>query len=624
MNYRMNENLPAPRTTRVYLQPPLAERVILMMPNFRVTDHELSEKKYHVGQNASGFLVLHGKTLHEPDFRKVTFSPVEGGYPLYTLNEGDERTTKLSMQAFSSFDRVPVTYARITVTNNNNYPIEDALGILPRSADNDNKLVGYHDTGYSVFRPDWRNWLVFLSRHEICGTRAKDEFSELYIKNGDWRWVTGDAQPLHHEPFDFFRTDFRLEPGESVHFDLCFACKEAPEDFDYEDELRAFRKRWDSELSGIKKTPNTTSPRLQSMFRHAAAQCLQMLARYEGSDLITARQGDIGRYIWPWEAAFFLTALDRIGLTRYTGDAYRAFIRNWMRTEGEDDGKIMSEHQQWGNLNGAMIWGISQHLLYTQDKAEFLTFKDDLERMLGWMERERERSVDDENSRYKHIFPVGKSCDWGQLAQNWCFTDSQNVMGEACMARLYEFFKDEKAGMVKACAESYRDAVKAVMADLYRGHENDECFMFPHMPGVPFKETLTYCYYTAGAPFLLLTGFIDPNSKEFEQMEAYFAKHGLFENAFAGRMSNIDDGDVGLYGEMYYTVCGEVMWLEAWLRRGEKEKADEAFHALLRYGVTSEFVVSERYTPLDEWYAPWQPNASGTGRLLHVLLDYYY
>ena len=70
-------------------------------------------------------------------------------------------------------------------------------------------------------------------------------------------------------------------------------------------------------------------------------------------------------------------------------------------------------------------------------------------------------------------------------------------------------------------------------------------------------------------------------------------------------------------------VMGEVNWIEAWLARGEKEKAEKYVRGVLRYNVTPEFIVSERYCSADPWFTPWQPNASGSGRLCHLLLDYY-
>ena len=162
-----------------------------------------------------------------------------------------------------------------------------------------------------------------------------------------------------------------------------------------------------------------------------------------------------------------------------------------------------------------------------------------------------------------------------------------------------------------------------ILGELYAGHENDRSFLLPHQLGVPFEDTVTYCWYICGAPYLMFTGLIPSDSRLFEQMEAYFDEHDMFENGLAGRMTNLSSNDYGLYGDVYYTVNGEMMWIKAWKERGEYEKAEWMMRSLMRYGITSEFIVAEQYTPLEEWFSPWTPNASSSGRLMHVLLDYY-
>ena len=191
------------------------------------------------------------------------------------------------------------------------------------------------------------------------------------------------------------------------------------------------------------------------------------------------------------------------------------------------------------------------------------------------------------------------------------------------MSKLYEAFGAEESAYVKECRDDYFRTMRGIADGLYAGHENDECFIFPHQLGVPFEYTLQYCYYICGAPYLYFSGVISYKDRKFEQMENYFRLHGMFDHDLSGRMTNCSDGDPGLYGDVYYTVNGEQIWLEAWKARGEHAKAADMMKALLRYGVTGEYIVSERYCSLDPWYSPWQPNASSCGRMIKILLDYY-
>ena len=96
-----------------------------------------------------------------------------------------------------------------------------------------------------------------------------------------------------------------------------------------------------------------------------ASQLMQMLACYEGSDLVTVRQGDVGRFVWPYEGAQVIRILDRIGLSDYTFEALRYYCERWLIKEGEDKGKIGS-NAGWENFTGSVIWAISAHLLATK------------------------------------------------------------------------------------------------------------------------------------------------------------------------------------------------------------------------------------------------------------------
>jgi len=317
-----------------------------------------------------------------------------------------------------------------------------------------------------------------------------------------------------------------------------------------------------------------------------------------------------------------LIPLDRIGLTKYTSDAYKYFLKRKLITGGDDDGKIAS-HQQWGNLSGSVIWGISEHLKHSKDANEFEYFRPYLNRLLDWIQRERQKSYSD-GSMIPGIFPVGKGTDWNDKAQFWCFTDGQNIMGIRSMAEAYKIFGADEKDYVMDCYKEYLTVMNSIIDKFYHGHEEDEDFIFPHMPGEDFEDTEQVCYFLSGAPYLFSSGIIPCESKKFEQMERYFIRRGMFDHGLAGRLTSVSRGDSGnLSGNVYYTVNGERMWIKAWLERGEHNKATDMFMSLLKYGMTSEYVVSERYSSKDPWYNPWQPNASSTGRIIDIMLRYF-
>jgi hypothetical protein len=53
-----------------------------------------------------------------------------------------------------------------------------------------------------------------------------------------------------------------------------------------------------------------------------------------------------------------------------------------------------------------------------------------------------------------------------------------------------------------------------------------------------------------------------------------------------------------------------------------RAEAPKTLDAQIRYGMTAEWVMQERYADNDPSFRPWQPNASANGRLLMMLMDF--
>ena len=71
---------------------------------------------------------------------------------------------------------------------------------------------------------------------------------------------------------------------------------------------------------------------------------------------------------------------------------------------------------------------------------------------------------------------------------------------------------------------------------------------------------------------------------------------------------------------MWYTTADDIYWLYTFCRLGRKDKANEVLDATLKYSITKDGMMVERYHPRDPFFAPWSPNASANGRLILMLL----
>jgi hypothetical protein len=80
-------------------------------------------------------------------------------------------------------------------------------------------------------------------------------------------------------------------------------------------------------------------------------------------------------------------------------------------------------------------------------------------------------------------------------------------------------------------------------------------------------------------------------------------------------MKNLSDKHV------WYTTSSEQHWYNCFKRIGRHDLAELVWNAVLKYSVTEEYYVGERYRDDNPWYFPWSPNASGSGRIILMMLD---
>ena len=645
-----------PKTSRAYLHPSGSRRLISVYPDMKITDLDLGDHGRHYNQPGFGAHLVFGSEPGDCDMEKTAWEPPKGGIPVYTLhNEDPENGCRIRMTAFSldpeqdgdpAADHYPLTYCGLEIENPNPWPVKGTAGVLPRYNKADHYLTGLHDTGYEPYNPNVGQWYLSWQNRfsplpgspRIDGTPAEatseDGYGWLKLlgrEGGTVRWISRDEQKNRFKAHDYYRFDYALAPGKTAR--LTFVMRRKAPDPERiavpgcGEALRLTRAYWENIQAKVKILPDAEG--LDDLFRHNIAVSMQMLQRYEkcaDPAAVYARQGDVGRFIWIWEAVHYLILLDRVGLSEYVTDAYRMWFRNWQR-RGEDDparGHLADPYVQWDNAEGAALRGMAYHLLTVKDPALFAEFREPMLLCLAYIESRRDpaRAAPGE---VKGLFTSGKASDWGEIGQHWTYTDAVNVWGIEKTAEAFGFFSDPEAGRIREICEDYRSVVLSVMNGFAEEHRGEKSYNMPHILGTPFEKSYNHCFSTDGAPYLVRLGFMDPRSELFEQMEAFYREIGMLddEHGLSSRMTNDDCGSPGLYGNVYYTGVSEVCWIEAWKKRGEIEKAEAYLRGVLRYNITPEYIVSERYSSVDPWFTPWQPNGSGAGRLDDFLLDYF-
>lgn len=634
-----------PKTSRAYLHPSGAERLVSVYPDFKITDLDLNDNGRHYNQPGFGVHLLFGTEPADCDMELTRWDKPTGGIPVYILRNRDlENGCDLTFTAFCSPDRVPYTYGEVIVSNPGNTFVTGTVGVLPRYNKTDHYLTGLHDTGYEPYNPTVGEWYLSWQHPFVVGedplTAASDAFGWVGIlsADGDVRWISREEQKNRFRAHDYFRFDYRLAPGEEASLRFVMR-RNAPgrgsEGWEpvpgYEDAKKAALAYWRAIQEKVTVLPAFPegSRGLEDLFRHNVAVSMQMLQRYrmgKDPDAIYARQGDVGRFIWIWEAVHYLTMLDRVGLSACVTDAYRMWIENWQRRDPADPlfGLFDDPFVKWDNANGAALWGMGHHLLTRGDPSLFEEFREPMLAALSYIQSRRD-SAKAAPGEVRGLFTSGKASDWGEVGQHWTYTDAVNVYGIGFMADAFAHFGAPEAGKIREIYEEYRAVVMGVLEKFAEEHRGERSYNMPHILGTPFEESYNHCFSTDGAPYLIRLGFLDPESELFEQMETFYREIGMLDDrhGLASRMTNDDCGSPGLYGNVYYTGVAEICWIEAWKRRGELEKAEKYLDGVLRYNITPEYIVSERYCSAEPWFTPWQPNGSGAGRLNMFLMEYY-
>jgi len=613
-----------PKTTKAYLHRPLSERIAILSPDFKLLTLPLLDNGTHVGQPGVGLLFLHGKNMTGFDLDETRYRKVEYGLPIYeVINRGDVIT---KVEAFCGEGRNPALYFKVTLENDSENRVVNRIGLLPRSGQ-EKYMVNQHQEGYCPYRPNEKNWYMLKRTwSQTSETMAESDMGYLCVKCADGLeslWVTDSKNRHSFAAADYFDVGYSLDPGEQISFTGALRAKEQIEEFDYEDERVKAIEFWKTMNEKIKYFPDTDDERYLGIYRHSVIQCTQMIARYEGKESVSVRQGDIARFVWPYEGAQVLVNLERAGITEYSADAYKGYFDRWLVKEGADKGKIGS-NAGWENFTGSVIWGLSEHLKNVDSREEYEYFLPYLVMMRDWIERRRQEPRED---GYDKIFPCGRGSDWSEQGQFWTFTDSHNCMGLRSMCEALKKYDSEEYEATKAMYDDYSEVIEDIRDLLFRGHEDDEMYILPHMLGIPFEDSENYSYYTDGAPYLLYTGFLEPGGEIMQKMEAFFRIRGQFEKGLTGRMTSCasmwDEAYFGGYGDVWYTMQSETYWIKAWCACGERDKAKETLDACLYYGMTEENIVAERYCSINPWYNPWQPNGSGSSRVIEMMQMYF-
>ncbi|MHB9033548.1 MAG: hypothetical protein ACYC6L_10920 [Anaerolineae bacterium] len=613
-----------PKTIKLYLHPPLANRQVTLWPDFKIVNKVVVPLEGHQPDDY-GVRFLFGAPLQEPDWLQSRWHVRDDGAPMPWL-ETTWDDLVISLEAFCDSAVQTTTFARLTLRNDS--PVERVVrvGVMLRTG-LDRLLIGMDGDYYASYRPRLGHWDFIASTWQLHANLATDGVHQVRLglpNQAQAGWQVTEEGNREAKNVALVNVPVAGCSETILYFTLGSEVPEANE-VTFNSAKRAAEAFWASQFAKIKRRPALPGA-LVPMFNHLVSQSLQMLVTTSSGE-IWPRQG--GRYdgIWPVEAMEWLYALDHLGLHEWTARGLEFFRRHQV-TEGDEAGRFVGVNSpRWQNETGGVLYALAGHLVFQQDQQLLNQWRGPILAAVDYIERLRVQTRHDPDALGYGLLPPGLGHDWQWKGQYWCFSDTIMYLGLNAAAHAFSALGDHEAPRLEALAADYRACLQRTLQMVTARQENRADVYIPNVLGIPENYPPFGPYTGDGPSNLIRAGILDPKSDLFSRMELFWRRQGWMQNGLTEPMGEclMTQGYFAdpWAGYTWYTNFADLHWFRGWLARGERDKAAQTLGAQMRYGMSAEYYMLERYAANDPTFCPWQPNASANGRTIEMLFDFY-
>lgn len=604
------------KTTRVYLHPPKAERLITLWREGKIM---LGEVEAPINQPygdlwAAGVWFVDGEG-NIADINESRYTVRDDGIPVHKLvfYLGE---LECELECACPFDRKPSVYGRLTLRSKTGKAVCDKLGFLLRTG-KEQKLIFDSPDVYDFYTPTLDNWYKTEATWRFDG-----QFS-----CGDLFFELMGAQNLSFDP-ELGRAliDVKLSEGEEKELCFVFGKGEKLEPC-YESAKEQTIADWSKELSKITKLPESIlrDGEKVKMIQHLTSQLLQCFCYAKDENELYLRQGGLQRRIWTYEAMFVLEALGRIGdFSDYIEPAIDVYFTKYF----EETGEIVPLGMHWAMTTGTVLNSFSTYAVIA-GKDFFLKYRDKAMKCYEWIKETRHKKSYDGAVKTKDVFtlkenynlvdglfPPMSSSDNPLVFQAWLNTDGNNILGMREFSKACSLFEDERAEEVNAEYEAYRAVMQSAFDRLVDEAKDSDEMLIPYSPSGNTEEIVKRYSFSPSMGFLL--NALRPEPKVYEKIINYYTRRGFMHGGLYNKMPH----HVRPEREFIWYVCGqEYGWFKCMLHHGDLDRARELVNDNIYYAMSEDYYMLERYHQKSVWYAPWSPNASCNGRVITMLLD---
>ena len=325
--------------------------------------------------------------------------------------------------------------------------------------------------------------------------------------------------------------------------------------------------------------------------------------------------------IWPYEAMPVLESLARLG---NFDDYIEPVIDTYFKKCQVESGEIVPFGVHWAMCTSCALTSFATYAL-TREKEYFDKYRDRAYKAFLWIKETRVKG--EENGVVLGLFPPLRSCDDEFVFQNFGSTDTHNLQALRKMASLFEHFDDACSKEIRNEAEDYESILQGIWKNISLASDKDEL----RVPFTPIgDDSFVHKKYGFGHTGAYIANYLDIPAEDAERIINYYTRRGFIKGGLYDKLPDkVAPGVYPYYLDetgrclIWYVTAHEYGWFKYFMRHGMKERCKEIIDDTIKYGMTKDYYMVERYNERDPYVGPWMPNASANGRLINMLLDYY-
>ncbi len=610
----MMEKWQKPKTTRLYIHPPMSENFYTLWREGKII---FGESLPAVGIDyfyiiSKGVWFTHNK--NSLDFKTAKYCISSDGTPIHKLLN---KVGKLDfeLETFATVEKRSTCYIKLTFSNNTDKVVSEDFGFILRTG-KECELVFEAPDLYAPYNPNLNVWKKAKSTWQQCGSVYFDGDSKLLID--------GELEFVFNEETGSANTVITLLPKQTKSIILRYAEGVINQD-EYDFQKKLVAEFWNKELSKITRLPKRIieDESLLIVVKNLTAQILQCFCRPKGTDFVFARQGGLQRQIWTYESMSVLEALSEIGdFDNYIDPVIKLYFDEFWTSTGE----VVPMGIHWAMVTGTVLSSFSKHAL-KKGKDYYLKYRDKAFKSFEWIKNTR-LSVEETEFVVHGLFPPMRSCDDPLEFQSWTLTDGFNIRGITDFYKTAKHYGDKDLSVIENEVASYKRVMAQEWQRISLSHANNDEIDFPLSPRLSNDE-LSKKFEFSACP-AIISDIASISSEDMEKVLTFKIRRGLIEKGFYDKMADKNDTHSIKYNldkngkcVVWYVCHYELYWFEYFMKIKRYDKAKEIVMATLNYAMTDEYYMLERYNEQDPWFSPWSPNASANGRIILMLTAFY-